>query len=87
METRHIPSSSPRETDGDRKARHIPSSSPSETDGEDDDRTHAIILVTREGDSLRGGDATPSPQNPKPQNPFPRERVESRRVLNNKKIL
>ena len=82
METRErIPSSSPRETDGDRKARHIPLSSPSETDGEDDDRTHAIILVTREGDSLRGGDATPSPQNPKPQNPF-HERVESRGVVN-----
>ena len=76
-------SSSPRETDGDRKTRHIPSSSSRETDGEEDDRTHAIILGTREGDSLRGRHATPSPQNPKPQNPFhERERVESRGVVN-----
>ena len=38
--------------------------------GDGDNKTHAIILVTREGDSLRGGHSTPSPQNPKPQNPF-----------------
>ena len=65
--------------------RRMPSFSTRESDG--DNRTHAIILGTREGDSMRGGHSTPSPQNPKPQNPFPRERVESRRELNNKKIL
>ena len=38
--------------------------------GDGDNKTLAFILVTREGDSLRGGHSTPSPQNPKPQNPF-----------------
>jgi hypothetical protein len=46
----------------------MPSFSTHESDG--DNKTHAIILDTREGDSMRGGHLTPSPQNPKPQNPF-----------------
>jgi len=96
METKgRTPSFSARESDDAyHHSRHVrvmkttgrmPSFSTRESDG--DNRTHAIILGTREGDSMRGGHSTPSPQNPKPQNPFPRERVESRRELNNKKIL
>ena len=46
---------------------------PNSRTGDGDNRTHAIILARREGDSLRGGNLFPSPQNPKPQKPQPRE--------------